>query len=332
MFSGHSTDFLSDVLCWGKNHPYWKICRETDVNLSFWCSFDYSDIFPNIVQVIWIKVWMAVTKLTHSKQNVDVCRFVWFSVRSLLCKSFWADSGDFRQKLRCAGCWVKSGEFSSGSKKDNFLGKLKRFSARNLKCAGFWKNRARIGQKIQYTDFKANSGGFRSKTKMSIGFLRKPVRFSVRNLNVQILGQNWGFFGEISTKSEIWMKCSHRSHDGFFRTDFRTFRTFSHDFRTTCFFKVFFRTDFRTFRTVSHDFRTTCFFRVFCSHVSHDLRTQAVGQRVCARFDWNQHKSGENHSFRLAHPKFLNFYKEKPWPIENEHIGMLWIFVQLILC
>ena len=34
-FSGHATDFLSDVLCWGKNHPYCKICRDIDVNLSF---------------------------------------------------------------------------------------------------------------------------------------------------------------------------------------------------------------------------------------------------------------------------------------------------------
>ena len=99
-FSGHATDFLSDVLRWGKNHPYWKICREIDVNLSFWCSFDYFDTFPNIVQVIWIKVWMAVTKLTHSKQKVDVCRLVWFSVRSLLCKSFWADSGDFQAETK----------------------------------------------------------------------------------------------------------------------------------------------------------------------------------------------------------------------------------------
>ena len=69
----------------------------------------------------------------------------------------------FRQKLRCAGCWVKSGEFSSVSKQSSFLGKLKRFSARNVKCAGLWKNRARIGQKIRYADFKANSGGFRSE-------------------------------------------------------------------------------------------------------------------------------------------------------------------------
>ena len=35
-FSAHATDiFLSDVLCWGKNHPYCKICTEIDVNLSF---------------------------------------------------------------------------------------------------------------------------------------------------------------------------------------------------------------------------------------------------------------------------------------------------------
>ena len=123
----------------------------------------------------------------------------------------------------------------------------------------------------------------------------------------------------------------------FFRTDFRTFRAFSHDFRTICFFKVFFRTNFRTFRTVSHDFRTTCFFNLFarifarfarfrtifarpafskffvCTFraCSHDLRTQAVGQRVCARFDRNQHKSGENHSFRLAHPKIFEFLQRK---------------------
>ena len=71
----------------------------------------------------------------------------------------------FRQKLRCAGCRVKSGEFFVRVKTKQLSGKLKRFSVRNLKCAGFWKNRARIGQKIQYADFKANSGGFRSENK-----------------------------------------------------------------------------------------------------------------------------------------------------------------------
>ena len=75
-FSVHATDFFIRRVVLGQESSILKICREIDVNLSFWCSFDYFDIFPNIVQVIWIKVWMAVTKLTHSKQKVDVCRFV----------------------------------------------------------------------------------------------------------------------------------------------------------------------------------------------------------------------------------------------------------------
>ena len=49
------------------------------------------------------------------------------------------DSGQtraiFRQKLRCAGCWVKSGELLSESKQNSFLGKLKRLSVINIKCA-----------------------------------------------------------------------------------------------------------------------------------------------------------------------------------------------------
>ena len=36
----------------GQESSILKNCREIDVNLSFWCSFDYLDIFPNIVQVI----------------------------------------------------------------------------------------------------------------------------------------------------------------------------------------------------------------------------------------------------------------------------------------
>ena len=94
----------------------------------------------------------------------------------------------------------------------------------------------------------------------------------------------------------------------FFRTDFRTFHAFSHDFRTTCFFKVFLCMDFRT---VSHDFRASKFFVRTFRACSHDLRTQAVGQRVCARFDRNQHKTGENHSFRFAHPKLFEFLRRK---------------------
>ena len=163
-FLGMLPIFLSDVLCWCKNHPYWKICREIDVNLSFWCFFDYFDIFPIIVQVIWIKVWMAVTKLAHSKQKVDVCKFVWFSVRSLLCKSFWADSGDFRQKLRCAGCWVKSGEFSSGSKEKQFSG----------------KTQAIFGEKLKMCRFLEKSGENRSENPI-YRFQGKLGWFSVRN-------------------------------------------------------------------------------------------------------------------------------------------------------
>ena len=131
---------------------------------------------------------------------------------------------------------------------------------RNLKCAGFWKNRARIGHKIQYADFKANSGGFRSENKMFRFFLRKPVRFSVRNLNMQILGQNWGFSCQEWNLDEMFAPFARWF---FFRTDFRTFRAFSHDFRTTCFFNVFFRTDFRTFRTVSHGFSHDLLFQGF---------------------------------------------------------------------
>ena len=135
-FSGHATDFLWDVLCWGKNHPYCKICREIDVNLSFWCSFDYLDNFPNIVQVIWIKVWMAVTKLTHSKQKVDVCRFVRFSVRSLLCKSFWADSSDFQAEAKMCRLLGKVGLFFVRVKKQ-FSGKTLAIFSETLKMCRF---------------------------------------------------------------------------------------------------------------------------------------------------------------------------------------------------
>ena len=116
-----------------------------------------------------------------------------------------------------------------------------------IKCLGFFEQaRAIFGQKFEYADFGAKIGDF---------------------------------LGEISTKSGIWMKCSHRSHDGFFRTDFRTFRAFSQDFRTTCFFKVSiqFRTSFRAFfARFSHDL----FFKVFCSHVSRVFaRSSFAGRR-----------------------------------------------------
>ena len=72
---------------------------------------------------------------------------------------------------------------------------------------------------------------------------------------------------------------------------FARFRTI---FARLVFSRFFVRTGVRTFRTCSHD-----------------VRTQAVGQRVCARFDRNSHKSGEINSFRLAHPKILEFFAKK---------------------
>ena len=143
--------------------------------------------------IAWIKIWMAVTNLAHSRQKVDVCRFASFSVRSLLCKNFWADSVDFKAEAKMRRLLGKVGRFFVRVKQSSFLGKLKRSSVKSLKCAGFWKNRARIGQKIQYADFKANSGGFSVRNKC-LDCLSKPMRFSVRNLNMQIVGQNWGFF------------------------------------------------------------------------------------------------------------------------------------------
>ena len=115
-----------------------------------------------------------------------------------------------------------------------------------------------------------------------LGFLRKPVRFSVRNLNMQILGQNWGFswwnfyqewnLDEMFAPFARWFFFSH----GFSHVS-RVFARFSHDLLFQVFF---FRTDFRTFRAFSHDFRTTCFFKVFCSHVSRVFaRSSHAGRR-----------------------------------------------------
>ena len=134
----------------------------------------------------------------------------------------------------------------------SFTGKTQAIFSEKLTMCRFLENRARIGQKIQYADFKANSGGFRSEIKC-LGVLSKPMQFSVRNLNMQILGTIPEFFGEISAKSGIWMKCSHRSHD----------------VRTTCFFQA----------VCSHG----------CSHVftrfSHDLLFQGfLFARMFARF------------------------------------------------
>ena len=91
----------------------------------------------------------------------------------------------------------------------------------------------------------------------------------------------------------------------------RVFARFSHDllFQGFFFARIFAR--FARLRTI---FARVVFSRLFfvCTFraCSHDLRTQAVGQRVCARLDRNLHKSGENHSFRLAHPKVFEFKKK----------------------
>ena len=103
-------------------------------------------------------------------------------------------------------------------------------------------------------------------------------------------------FFEISAKSGIWMKCSHRSHDVRTTYFFKAFCSHgcshvSRVFARLALSRFFVGTDVRTFRECSHD-----------------VRTQAVGQRVCARFDQNLHKSGEIPSFRLVHPKIFEFF------------------------
>ena len=108
------------------------------------------------------------------------------------------------------------------------------------------------------------------------------------------------------------MKCSHRSHDGFFSHGFshvsRVFARFSHDLLFQSFFSHGFSHVSRGFARFSHDL----FFKVFCSHVSRVFaRSSHAGRRpacLCQirsksaqiwrkslRFDWRT-------------PKFLNFY------------------------
>ena len=120
-----------------------------------------------------------------------------------------------------------------------------------------------------------------------------------------------------------WFFFLHRSHVS------RIFARSSHNLL----FQVFFvRTDFRTFRAFSHDFRRNCFFQVFCSHVSRVFARSSHAGRwpayLCqirskqiwkiTRFDWRT-------------PNFWMFAK-KTLTNWNEHIGMFWLFVQLILC
>ena len=237
--------------------------------------------------IAWIKVWMAVTNLTHSRQKVDVCRSVWFSVRSLLCKSFWANSGDVQAETKMRRLLGKVGRDLSDSQKNSFLGKLKRFSVRNLKCAGFCKNRGENRSENPICRFQGK-----------LGWLN-PCFFRTEIWICRFLGKLGEFFGEISANSEIWMKCSHRSHD----------------VHTICFFKAFCSHGCshvaRVFARCSHDlpFQGFSFARMFV-HFAH-VRTQAVGQRVCARFERNLNKSREIRSFRLARPKIFEFFAKK---------------------
>ena len=105
--------------------------------------------------------WQRRTLHTPSRKSIcaGLCDF-----RSEVCSA--NVSGQtraiFRQKLRCASCWVKSGEFCQSKKKTAFWENSSDFRWK-LKMCRFRENRARIGQKIQYADFRANSGGFRSE-------------------------------------------------------------------------------------------------------------------------------------------------------------------------
>ena len=177
-----------------------------------------------LMLIAWIKGWMAVTNLAHSRQKVDVCRFAWFSVRSLLCKSFWANSGDFQAETKMRRLLGKVGRVFVRVKTKQFSGKIQAiFSDMQISR----QTRVVFGQKIE-----------------CLGFLSNPCNFWSEIWICRYLGKIGDFLGEISAKSGIWMKCLYRLHD----------------VRTTCFFQAVCSHDFRTF---SHDFRTTCLFKVF---------------------------------------------------------------------
>ena len=158
---------------------------------------------------------------------------------------------------------------------------------RSLKCAGFWKNRARIGQKIQCAEFKANSGGFRSENKMFRLFCTNPCEYRSEYLNMQILGQNWGF--SWWNFYEEWNLDKFRTMV-FFAQIFARFARFRTIFARPAFSRFFFRTDFRTFRAFLHDFRTNCLFKFFCSHVSRVFaRSSHAGRRpACLCQIWSK--------------------------------------------
>ena len=138
----------------------------------------------------------------------------------------------------------KVGQIFVRVKKNNFLGKLKRFSVRNLKCADFWGSGRESVIKSKMQISRQTRVVFDQEIKC-LGFLRKPVRFSVRNLNMQILGQNWGF------------SCQEWNLDEMFATFARWF--FSHGFSHVS----------RVFARFSHDLFFQRFFSHGFSHVSH---------------------------------------------------------------
>ena len=71
-----------------------------------------------------------MTNLAHSRQKVDVCRLRDFRSEACSARVSGQTRAIFRQKLRCAGCWVKSGEFLSESKQSrDFLEALETTTA-----------------------------------------------------------------------------------------------------------------------------------------------------------------------------------------------------------
>ena len=154
-----------------------------------WCEFVLSvffDYFDSIA--IYIIKSTCPQTVFRSSSHVDCLDqsmdgsdepYTWFSVRSLLCKSFWADSGDFQAETKMRRLLGKVGRFFVWVKKKQFCGKTQAIFGEKLKMCRFLENRAIIGQIIQYADFKANSGG--GQKIKCLGLLRKSVRFAVRN-------------------------------------------------------------------------------------------------------------------------------------------------------
>ena len=85
----------------------------------------------------------------------------------------------------------KSGEFSSESKKKEFSGKTQAIFGEKLKICRILEKSGENRSDNPIYRFQGKLGWFSVRNKM-FRFLRKPVRFSVRNLNMQILGVRLG--------------------------------------------------------------------------------------------------------------------------------------------